>query len=210
MFSATYRDIHSLPFISGLERNKAELYGRLVYVLGALILAISVLSYSIFDALKDQKITVTSTKTSGSCLMLSSLNFVEYSNEVYNCLLDVRGPSGASTLKYFNMIYGDGGVGNPGSPSAQIKYKNAFYSTYQECLDSYSVSCKVEYTDYISMAGSPHYSVPITCSFTDYISLIGLDKKQIGCFDGSYCTKDSLTSELMTEIMKTLYPALKV
>lgn len=208
MFSASYRDIHSLPYISGLERNKAELYGRLVYFLGALVLATSVLSFSIFDALKDQKITVTSTKTSGSCRMLSSLNFLEYSSEVYSWL--VKGVSDASTLKYFNGLYGDAGFGTGGTPSPQIKYKNAFYTTYQECLDSYSVSCKVEYANFIPTAGTGHYDVPITCSFTDSISLFGLDGKQVSCYLGSFCTKDSLTNEIMTETMKTLLTASKI
>ena len=148
--------------------------------------------------------------------MLSSLNFLEYSSEVYSWLVDVIGGSlysGYSTLKYFNRLYGDAGYPTVASPSPQIKYKNAFYTTYQECLDSYSVSCKVEYANFQPTAGAwqiGHYDVPITCSFTDSISLTGLDGKQVGCELGGYCTKDSLTNEIMTETMKTLLTASKI
>ena len=58
MFSVAYRDIQSIPYIASLKRNKAELYGRLIYIFGALVFSASVISYSMIDALKDKQVYI--------------------------------------------------------------------------------------------------------------------------------------------------------
>ena len=98
----------------------------------------------------------------------------------------------ANTNKYFTF--------GPVS-GFEITYDNTFFATYEQCLDSVSTSCKVDY--YISGM----FRFDIECSFTDSISL---NKQTVGYCSPPLCTCNAwantltciLTDEIITEEMQ--------
>ena len=220
-FSAAYRDINTLPYISSLKDKKAQLLGVTIYIFGAIVFTISFISYILFNGLKDKSSSTTTTVENDSCVMLSAVDKSVEASDLYKFIVNENNIFGYYLSFGFSFS----------NTMPSITYDKSFYSTYQKCIDSVSISCSVQYSflyngsssGYINGQLYPYntseYNVFSTCYIADKISLTGLNDS-LGmfntpltctvvkgpCLDWFNCL-NYFTSSNMTSLMNSLYPA---
>lgn len=155
LLTITYRDDGDLPLVGNISKGKAYFVGAAIYGIAMVAFMRTVVSYNIFDSLKTEVVTISTTNTGPNCKILSSVT------HTYN----INGsPSlDANPLITFIKETSHSFCGSDEYNTIQFDYNLVYFTSYDQCLETVNIQPVISDCVAVSCPGpyGPCYRCPL-------------------------------------------------